>query len=336
MVAVTRAWTPVLATIALWGAIVAGSPAAADPAFEVELSASQAQLGESVTVTGTGWPAGRQVTVSICQDPGGGQVLSCAPDSSTRATVSWDGYVEVDVPVAAPDDGCPCVVAVDAPSTLPVTRPLRITSGDGASLAAPAGVVVEEASLEGGASAATWFGAAASPDLRLRVTNGGEEPADLSVRVQWRDGDGDPVDVPVPPVEALAPGETRTVEVPLRFESWSQGSHVVEGTISTAEMVVPFQAETSVVPWGLYGLAAAALALAAGWRNRWLFVADLPRPGRGSRADRSVEERALEVIDQHAAKAVGPLDPAEVIARATVDVPRQRTAGARSPLVRRR
>lgn len=343
MVAVARALTPVLATIALWGAVVAGSPAAvADRAFDVELSTSQARVGDSVTVTGTGWPGGRQVSVSVCQDPGGGQVLTCAPDGLARATVSWDGHFSTDVQVEAPRGGCPCVVAVDAPSTLPVTRPLRITRGDGASLARPTGLVVEEATLEGGGSLASWFGAAATPDLRLRLSNGGEVPADLSIRLQWRDGSDDPVGVPVAPVEALGPGETRTVVVPLRFHAWSQGGHTVEGTISTAELVAPFRAETSVVPWGLYLLLVTGLGLVAGWRNRWLFTVDVPRPSRVSRVDRTVEERAISAIDQHASQAAsarvdeelaGSMDPAEVIARATVAVPRQRSSRT---LIRRR
>lgn len=355
MVAVTRALAPVLATVVLLGLLVAWAPGATADGPEVTLSTAQASIGESIAVEGEGWPRGEEVTLSVCQDPGGRNALTCAP-SSLGVPVSWDGHFRALLEVVAPEGGCPCVVAVDGPSVPPVTRDLRIATGDGTSLAAPDGLVIEGARLVGGRGMGTWFGGAPDPDLELTVHNGGTARAEMSLRLHWRDGLEEAVAVPVSPIEALGPGETRTVVVPLTFDSWSQGGHTVEGTLTTEETVLPFKASMTVAPWGLYAVVVLALASAAGWRNRWLFTPQVPDGEADPELDEDLEARALSLIEGHASLGSAPrvprqaaereparesrrtparepeadpswvpMDPVEMIERSTtVSVPRQR------------
>lgn len=346
MVAVTRALAPVLGTFALLGLLAGGlvgwAPVAAADGPDVTLSTAQADVGETITVSGNGWPRGKEVAVSICQDPGGSKALTCA-SASQGVLVSWDGYFSTELEVVAPEGGCPCVVAVDSPSVPPVTSDLRIVTGDGTSLAAPDGLVIEEARLVGGHGPATWFGGAAKPDLELTLHNGGAGRAEMSIRLLWRDGLESPVTVPVSPVPALAPGETRTVVVPLAFESWSQGGHTVEGTVTTDETVLPFKTAMTVAPWGLYAVVVLAMVTAAGWRNRWLFTPHDSRHAAVPGLDEDLEARALSLLDRHTSASAPrvprqaprapeqdpawvPMDPAEMIERSTtVSVPRQRS-----------
>ena len=74
------------------------------------LSKTTANLGEYISVTGSGFPIGAQLQVEICGI--GGSSNSCAIASAVGATADALGGFHQTLPVAEPPTPCPCTVHV--------------------------------------------------------------------------------------------------------------------------------------------------------------------------------------------------------------------------------
>ncbi|MET8409082.1 hypothetical protein ABZV34_13520 [Streptomyces sp. NPDC005195] len=150
----------------------------------VELSASEAGTGGSVTVTGSGWRPRTLLMMLICGQsvPSRGVIggtNSCANAGGRAVTTDAKGNFERKLPVTEPPEPCPCVVhvatvtggqaAADAVFMVaghPV-EPLPKESGAGRL------AVLTVTRLDGSGGVLTWFGAPPARDLVFTVGNVG-------------------------------------------------------------------------------------------------------------------------------------------------------------------
>ncbi|MEY9890722.1 hypothetical protein ABIA35_000703 [Catenulispora sp. MAP12-49] len=119
------------ATALLVAGLTAPATRAAVDGPTLVLSKTTAKLGESISVTGSGFPIGAQLQVEICGI--GGSSNSCAVAAAVPATTDARGGFHQSLPVVEPPTPCPCTVhvtpfagtaadPVDTPITIPGLR----------------------------------------------------------------------------------------------------------------------------------------------------------------------------------------------------------------------
>jgi hypothetical protein len=75
--------------------------------------------------------------------------------------------------------------------------------------------------------------------------------------------------VAAPDLGTLGPGEARTYNITIRLPPFSMGSYSVTGVLGSVGQSTAFVGRTTVIPWGLVGLAVVLAALILVWiRNR--------------------------------------------------------------------
>lgn len=267
----------------------------ADTGGEVSVNNVRPQLGEEVTVTGTGFTAGDMVSLRVCGAPDASGRLACA-EGNEKIEVAIDGSVRGPLTIEEPPGDCPCSVVVDSPDTAPVSTPINLVGHPMAKTAKAPDLFVDTATLEPAGGLGRWFGAA--PDLTLTMTlrNAGVAPAEPILDMVWRDGDGDPQSITDTGLPIVEPGETVEVEVPMSLGAFAQGEHIVSGQVVVGDLYAPVEARTAVAPWGLYllvlgGLGAAAYARVKKVGGREKSAGPAPRQ-TGRSADRKVDRRS--------------------------------------------
>ncbi|MEZ5165421.1 MAG: hypothetical protein R2695_02650 [Acidimicrobiales bacterium] len=91
-----------------------------------------------------------------------------------------------------------------------------------------------------------------SADARRHAHQHRDGPGDAHRRARLRPG-GDPATAIDPPsIEAIAFGESATVQVDLQLPRFAVGTYAVVGTVSGVDPPARFRAETSHVPWLLF------------------------------------------------------------------------------------
>ncbi|MFF3845540.1 hypothetical protein [Streptomyces sp. NPDC002328] len=235
-------------------AVAAGQPT-------VQLSASQAAAGGSLTVTGGGWRPRALLTLLICGQatPARGVVggtNSCANADGRAVTTDADGRFSRALPVSEPPAPCPCVVHVatttgtkaQADAVLQVTghpvRPLPAETTAGRL------TVLTDPSLKGSDGLLTWFGAPPARTLTFTVGNVGVAPVKDPVfqvgtahgvfapqwdERQWRG--------------TIAPGGKARVEVPVELVAGAHGDYTV--SLKYGGKVLAEQPWGVGRPWGV-------------------------------------------------------------------------------------
>lgn len=125
----------------------------------------------------------------------------------------------------------------------------------------PASVLSVQASVEGGATAGSVFGAGASRTLVVTVANVGAVPAQAVVTATWGRGTSPSNPVGTPVIVDLAPGRSATVTLPFSLSALSAGSYQVVGQVSGSAPTASFATTTTTWPWGI-PLVAVVLLLA--------------------------------------------------------------------------
>ncbi|MET8150636.1 hypothetical protein ACIBSW_11150 [Actinoplanes sp. NPDC049668] len=237
----------------------AGSPNA-------RLSTDRARTGDTVRVTGSGWPAGQLVQAVTCGEGGLTGSVACDNRGALATPVRPDGTFRIDLQVGDPPRACPCVVhlgLVQGADDSVVNLPLAVTghaSGPLPKTAAPPHVLtLQEARLSGG-SLLAWFGWPDHLKLTYTVRNPSTATltsATLSARMA---GNGNDDIFYQAPVGSLGPGQSRTFVVPVEIPPLAFGRYAMG--VDVGGLAVG-RAHHQAYPWGLFLLNAAGLLLIA-------------------------------------------------------------------------
>ncbi|MFF4491458.1 hypothetical protein ACFY0F_34240 [Streptomyces sp. NPDC001544] len=271
--------------------LAGGASAASGPG--VELSASQAGAGGSLTVSGSGWRPHTLLMVLVCgrATPARGVIggtNSCANADGRAVTTDAKGGFSRRVPVAEPPVPCPCVVHVatvtgakaNADAALKVAghpvEPLPAESFGGRLL------LLSDTRLSGSSGLLTWFGAPPSRTLVFTVGNAG--PGDIKNPV-FKVGTAHGVFAPEWDDQqwrgTLAPGGKARIELPVELAAGAHGDYTV--SVKYGGKVLAEQPWGVGHPWGvtLFWLLLCLVVPAALFRVG-MAVVDRIRPRRAS------------------------------------------------------
>ncbi|ACU77635.1 conserved hypothetical protein [Catenulispora acidiphila DSM 44928] len=278
---------------------------ATDDGPSLVLSKTTAKLGESISVTGSGFPIGAQLQVEICGI--GGTSNSCAIASAVGATADALGGFHQNLPVVEPPTPCPCTVhvtpfagtaadPVDTPISIPGLRYLpqdAPTPAAGVAKLMAVGAVDDSPFLtqlgaDGSARVTVTFanlggGPAPDPGVVLTVSRGGKQVA--SCPLAWTGG-------------ALAVGARRVLTCELALPGgWFRDYEIGVAIGAAGHRATVRTLSAAVRPWGELVAPAAllvgVLCLFAARRRRYEPVRGLPvRPGAvaGRRSGAAVPE----------------------------------------------
>lgn len=249
-------------------------PAGAAPQASISLSTASAAPGSQIFVAGQGFPAHSVIRLAICGNAATRGTVDCDQESSSTIAPSDEGSFRIPIPVVAPPTTCPCVVqATSIALDTPITVPLAVTG-------VPTGpirqLVVSEtplkvlsAKLTGWGPVLAWFGAAPQRMLVLTVRNPAGESAAIPPFTLTRGGKSPDTIVRSIELGTLAPGETRTYRIPVRFDVVAVGHLSVGGEVGVPGRSATFTAGTKAFPWGLILIAVLAVQLVLlGLRDR--------------------------------------------------------------------
>ncbi|WP_225099068.1 hypothetical protein [Streptomyces sp. CoH27] len=288
----------VLALLLLPLALPLAGPANAADGPAVNLSATQAGTGGSVTVSGTGWRPRTLLMLLVCgrATPARGVIggtNSCANGDGRAVTTDAQGAFSKQVPVAEPPVPCPCVVHVatvtgaqaEADAVLEVAgHPVAPLPADrsGGRLA-----ILSDTRLTGSSGLLTWFGAPPSRSLVLTIGNTGTSTIKDPVfqvgsahgvfAPQWDDRQWQ---------GTLAPGRKAQVELPVELSAGAHGDYTV--SLKYDGKVLAEQPWGVARPWGvtLFWILLCLVVPAALFRIG-MAVVDRVRPRRPGAARRT-------------------------------------------------
>ncbi|SNY75254.1 hypothetical protein [Paractinoplanes atraurantiacus] len=254
-----------LSSLLVIALILLPTPAHAD-GRAVQLGAGEAKAGDTMRVTGSGWPAGQLIQLVTCGEGGLSGSVACDNRAALATPVRPNGTFVVDLQIGDPPRACPCVVhaaLVEGRSGQVVNEPLTITGhpvGPLPSSGAPPRVLeVQDARISRG-SFASWFG---WPD-KLTMTYTVRNPtvstlANATVRARMLQGGDDNVFLQEN-ISDLGPGQSRTFLVTVAIPVAAFGRYGVSADVSgLAEARVHHDA----YPWGLFAVNAIGLLLIA-------------------------------------------------------------------------
>ncbi|MGW7211259.1 hypothetical protein [Streptomyces collinus] len=299
--------------LALLLLVLAGAgPAAAAERPVVELSASQAGTGGSVTVGGSGWRPRALLTLLVCgqAEPKRGVTggtNSCANADGRAVTTDAEGRFRRELPVVEPPVPCPCVVHVatvtgagaEADAALQVAghavEPLPAdASGGRLSLLA-------DTRLRGSGGLLTWFGSPPARTLVVTVGNVGTSPVrDPVFQVGTSHGVFAPEWQDQRWRGTIRPGGKARIELPVELASGSHGDYTV--TLKYGGKVLAEHPWGVGRPWGvtLFWVLALLVVPAALFRAA-LAVVDRVHPRRPGHAARPARRVRLPAARRSAA-----------------------------------
>jgi hypothetical protein len=255
--------------LALLLTAVLGAPARSDAASGPSVVSDQpgAAPGTSVLVRVVDWPSGSVVTVVVCGNAGrrGSQDCDLLSGQSVHTRGPSPEYVLL--PVALPPAPCPCVVrASDVTSLVVALAPFDVIGAPTAPIVGPESVVAAvpltvraEVHQERGSFFNRLRRVLGGPShrrlvLELHNTSGAPLSGVVVTAALGRHATGgSPLDAPA--VADLAPGERRSIELPLDLEAPVHGRYVVSGQAFTGGQAVPFATTVHYVPWALLVMA---------------------------------------------------------------------------------
>ncbi|HMG26752.1 MAG TPA: hypothetical protein VKH36_08060 [Acidimicrobiia bacterium] len=242
--------------------------AAGGPEPELHLQTDVLTPGQSVAITGSGWPTGSTLQAVLCGANAVDGSTDCAQAAAATMSPGPNGVVDGVLRVLSPPQPCPCVVVVSSlAAAKSITFPVQVVGMPTAPVRSaspqyqPQPLTVR-ARVTGANSLGSAFGGAASRTLELTVTNTGQSSVpNPVVSAGWgRKGNADHL-ITAPAVGPLAPGQTRRISIPFELDALSFGSYHVAGRVTGTSAPVHFQQKTSTWPWGLFIVAVVVLLL---------------------------------------------------------------------------
>lgn len=260
--AAARAALALLAALSV--APVAAAAAQDDGAPTVTIDRTGAKAGETLVVQGSGWSGTELVYLELCGNGGRNGSSSCDQGHATLTGLGPEGTFSARLTVAKPPVPCPCVVKATSQTTqawasadLAVQDVPVVPLEDQPTTAQVQRSVAITARFTGQGPWTSWFGQAAQRTLVLTVTNTGAVAVhDPPLTITAGKGADPKGVVPAPELGTIEPGESITVEVPLRFSPLSFGQQSARASIAGFAEPVGTLAATSTYPWALIALAA--------------------------------------------------------------------------------
>lgn len=229
-----------------------------------------AKIGDTVIVTGSGWPAGSLITVAVCGNNYLNGSTDCEPTGQGQTSANATGEIAVQVALPAlPPSPCPCVVHLATlADTNTVDVPFTIT---GAPTATPSQTVNRRsvdvsARLTGSGPFAAYIGGAAKRELVISVTNTGSSDLinpTLNLTVGRGENPATPLTSPSgqqPALGTITPGQTVEYRQSVTLGPPAFGQYRVKGefigldsiTVDQQKVnagVLSFSVATSSYPW---------------------------------------------------------------------------------------
>ncbi|MZF85246.1 hypothetical protein [Streptomyces sp. SID5643] len=301
---------PVLLVLLL---VLAGAgPAGAAERPVVELSASQAGAGGSVTVSGSGWRPRALLTLLVCgqAEPKRGVTggtNSCANADGRAVTTDAEGRFRRELPVVEPPVPCPCVVhvatvtgaAAEADAALQVAghavEPLPADAAGGRLS------LLADTRLRGSGGLLTWFGSPPARTLVVTVGNVGTSPVrDPVFQVGTAHGVFAPEWQDQRWRGTIRPGGKARVELPVELAPGAHGDYTV--TLKYGGKVLAEHPWGVGRPWGvtLFWILVLLVVPAALFRAA-LAVVDRVHPRRPGHAARPPSRLRLPAARRSAA-----------------------------------
>ncbi|MGW4733250.1 hypothetical protein ACWEQC_29485 [Streptomyces shenzhenensis] len=230
---------PVLTAVLALLLLPLATPAQAAQRPAVDLSASQAGTGGTVTVSGSGWRPHTLLMLLICgrATPARGVLggtNSCANGDGRAVTTDAEGGFSRKLPVVEPPVPCPCVVHVATVTGAQAVADAEFQVAGHAVEPLPAGsaagrlAVLSDTRLDGSGGVLTWFGAPPARTLVFTVGNLGSTAVRNPVfqvgtahgvfapqwdEQQWRG--------------TLAPGKKAQIKLPVELAAGAHGDYTV-------------------------------------------------------------------------------------------------------------
>ncbi|MFD6265453.1 hypothetical protein ACFWFK_30495 [Micromonospora chalcea] len=235
------------------------SPSSAATRPAIVVPSGPLTVGQRVTVTLRGWPAG-PVHLTVCGNDARRGALDCAHEQATTVEVQAD-TAAAPILLAAPPVACPCVLrahaltgATQTTAALPLSG---VTAVPAPVPAAAPRLHLDELRVAGRGPLRAWFGLPETLTVRVALRNPG--PADVVdppfTLLFGRPGRAHTI-VAAPPLGTIGAGQVRTYEIPVPVDVAVLGKHELHGRVDVPEQPVAFVVETRRHPWGLLGAAA--------------------------------------------------------------------------------
>ncbi|MET9759701.1 hypothetical protein ABZ016_11670 [Streptomyces sp. NPDC006372] len=297
---VPHLWLPVLLVLLL--SLVGAGPAQAVERPRVELSASQAGTGGSVTVSGSGWRPRALLTLLVCgqAEPSRGVTggsNSCANADGRAVTTDADGRFRRRLPVVEPPVPCPCVVHVETVTGAKAEADTALRVAGHAVEPLPADraggrlSLLADTRLRGADGLLTWFGSPPARTLEVTVGNVGTSPVrDPVFQVGTSHGVFAPRWQDQRWRGTIRPGGKARIELPVELAPGAHGDYTV--SLKYGGKVLAEHPWGVGRPWGVtlfWGLV--LLVVPAALFRAGLAVVDHVRPRRPGHAARPARRR---------------------------------------------
>lgn len=262
--------------------------AGASSGATISLSTGTVAPGQSVVITGSGWPVGAAVSASICGADAVAGTTDCATTAGVSLVANTDGDVWARMVVATPPQPCPCVVlatsfgtgitakfpvSIAGAATAPVPPPPTVQNPD---------IEVHDLNVVRTTTLASAMGASVTRTVELLVVNAGPLVETPRLTGRW----GHPTQVrnviSMPRVGPMPAGSSKTVQARFTLPALSMGVYTVQVTAQVVGFANQASATTSTTqyPVGLFVLGVVLIVLVL------LLLVTRPRRRRRRRARR--------------------------------------------------
>jgi hypothetical protein len=219
----------------------------------MELSRSSVVAGQSITISGTNWPASQVVAFALCGNNGESGSAGC--DSARSVTVGADrsGNVIATLQAGNPPVACPCVVRGFS-SAVSASQPVTLV-GAPIESRPPAGVAmasIDSATIVNSDGYVSWFGGVTDRAINVKVSNPSQSPViDTRIEVRWSSPFQAASTLIVPGPSRLEPGESVNITIPFTIGSFGWGPTQVRARPVAMTETGWTELTTTVIPWGL-------------------------------------------------------------------------------------
>jgi hypothetical protein len=270
-----RSVVTLVGVVAVFGVLLTlATPAAGAAHPTATITPSDAARGDTIRVELEGWPAGA-VTVSVCGNSARRGSEDCDLIGAEAVGIRRTGVTGLDLKLTTPPVPCRCVIRVSTNDSQVVqTIPINLVGFPNGPdipaqpLSTPKALAVGARLRDGGARwPASWLPVFAGPtkrELVLTLRNRAKTPLTglRIVAAVGRDASsGEPLESHR--IGSLAPGQRRTVVIPVNLSVPAWGHYVVAGRVYGFDAAVPFRVRTANDPWGWELLLPLGLLVAA-------------------------------------------------------------------------
>jgi hypothetical protein len=212
---------------------VASEAGAAGSTGVVQLSTRVISPGETVVVSGSGWPEGTGLSAELCGAKAVSGSADCAESTTVTMQATSRGLLWKQMIGAIPPEPCPCVVLFTG-FTNGYTHmiPVQVVGASSAPVrpitpSAPPKVRISTLTVTKVATLASSFGGPAQRSVEVRITNPGNGPVTPTVVARWGSGDVLSNVIPMPPPRQIDPGQTWEIRRPFALGAFAMGTYAV-------------------------------------------------------------------------------------------------------------